>query len=94
MLSNFSTGALAPCRERRGVCLRNDLAPVVLWYNATLMKQWGYQVPTTWPQYEQIGQEVAKQHPGYIVGRGGHLRPRDLHVGQRVRPTTSPTSER
>ena len=52
-------------------CLRNDLAPVVLWYNATLMKQWGYQVPTTWPQYEQIGQEVAKQHPGYIVGAAG-----------------------
>ena len=52
-------------------CLRNDLAPVVLWYNAPLMKQWGYQVPTTWPQYEQIGQEVAKQHPGYIVGAAG-----------------------
>ena len=43
----------------------------VLWYNATLMKQWGYQVPTTWQQYEQIGQEVAKQHPGYIVGNAG-----------------------
>ena len=52
-------------------CLRNDLAPVVLWYNAPLMKQWGYQVPTTWPQYEQIGQEVATQHPGYIVGAAG-----------------------
>ena len=35
------------------------------------MKQWGYQVPTTWPQYEQIGEEVAKQHPGYIVGTAG-----------------------
>ena len=72
VLSNFSTGALAPCTVNGTVyCLRNDLAPVVLWYNATLMKQWGYQVPTTWPQYEQIGQEVAKQHPGYIVGAAG-----------------------
>ena len=52
-------------------CLRNDLAMVVLWYNAKLMKQWGYQVPTTWPQYEQLGQEVAKQHPGYLVGNAG-----------------------
>ena len=43
----------------------------MLWYNATLMKQWGYQVPTTWPQYEQLGQEVAKQHPGYLVGTAG-----------------------
>ena len=52
-------------------CLRNDLAPTMLWYNAPLMKQWGYQVPTTWQQYEQIGEEVAKQHPGYIVGAAG-----------------------
>ena len=72
VLSHFSTGALAPCTVNGTVyCLRNDLAPVVLWYNASLMKQWGYQVPTTWPQYEQIGQEVAAQHPGYIVGAAG-----------------------
>jgi len=72
VLSQFSAGALAPCTVNGTVyCLRNDLAPVVLWYNAPLMKKWGYQVPTTWPQYEQIGQEVAKQHPGYIVGAAG-----------------------
>jgi ABC-type glycerol-3-phosphate transport system substrate-binding protein len=72
VLSQFSSGALAPCTVNGTVyCLRNDLAPVVLWYNAPLMKQWGYQVPTTWPQYEQIGEEVASQHPGYIVGAAG-----------------------
>jgi ABC-type glycerol-3-phosphate transport system substrate-binding protein len=72
VLSNFSSGALAPCTVDGTVyCLRNDLAPTLLWYNAPLMKQWGYQVPTTWPQYEQIGQEVARQHPGYIVGAAG-----------------------
>lgn len=72
VLSQFSAGALSPCTVNGTVyCLRNDLAPTVLWYNATLMRQWGYQVPTTWPQYEQIGQEVAKQHPGYIVGAAG-----------------------
>jgi ABC-type glycerol-3-phosphate transport system substrate-binding protein len=72
VLSNFATGALAPCTVNGKVyCLRNDLAPDVLWYNATLMKQWGYQVPTTWPQYEQLGQEVARQHPGYLVGNAG-----------------------
>jgi ABC-type glycerol-3-phosphate transport system substrate-binding protein len=71
-LSQFSTGALAPCTVDGTVyCLRNDLAPTVLWYNAPLMKQWGYQVPTTWAQYEQIGEEVARQHPGYIVGAAG-----------------------
>jgi len=72
VLNNFSSGALAPCTVDGTVyCLRNDLAPTLLWYNAPLMKKWGYQVPTTWPQYEQIGQEVATQHPGYIVGAAG-----------------------
>ncbi len=71
-LSQFATGALAPCTVNGTVyCLRNDLAPVVLWYNAKLMAQWGYQVPTTWPEYEQLGQEVARQHPGYLVGNAG-----------------------
>ena len=86
VLSQFSTGALAPCTVNGTVyCLRNDLAPVVLWYNAPLMKQWGYQVPTTWAQYEQIGEEVATQHPGYIVGAAGDtFDPGDLHVGQPV----------
>ena len=72
VLSKFTTGALAPCTVNGTVyCLRNDLAPVVLWYNAPLMKQFGYQVPTTWAQYQQIGEQVAKQHPGYIVGSAG-----------------------
>ena len=72
VLSKFSPGRWTRARVNGTVyCLRNDLAPVVLWYNAPLMKQWGYQVPTTWPQYEQIGEEVAKQHPGYIVGAAG-----------------------
>jgi ABC-type glycerol-3-phosphate transport system substrate-binding protein len=72
VLGEFASGALAPCTLNGTVyCLRNDLAPVLLWYNAPLMKKWGYQVPTTWPQYEQLGAKVAKQHPGYIVGAAG-----------------------
>jgi ABC-type glycerol-3-phosphate transport system substrate-binding protein len=72
VLGNFATGALDPCTVNGKVyCLRNDLAFTVLWYNAKLMKQWGYQVPTTWQAYEQLGLEVAKQHPGYLVGNAG-----------------------
>ena len=71
-LSNFATGALNVCTvSGKAYCLRNDLAQVVLWYNAKLMKKWGYQVPTTWPQYQQLGEKVAKQHPGYLVGNAG-----------------------
>src|SRR6201989_1642787 len=35
------------------------------------MKKFGYQVPTTWEQYQALGPEVAKQHPGYIIGDVG-----------------------
>jgi multiple sugar transport system substrate-binding protein len=71
-LSGFATGANAPCTVNNTVyCLRNDLSQTVLWYNAALMKQWGYSVPTTWEQYEQLGEKVAAQHPGYLVGSVG-----------------------
>jgi ABC-type glycerol-3-phosphate transport system substrate-binding protein len=71
-LGNFAPGALNVCTVNGKVyCLRNDLAQVVLWYNAPLMKKWGYQVPTTWPQYQALGQKVAREHPGYLVGNAG-----------------------
>ncbi len=71
-LGNFATGALNVCTvDGKAYCLRNDLAQAVLWYNASLMKKWGYQVPTTWPQYQQLGEKVAQQHPGYLVGNAG-----------------------
>jgi ABC-type glycerol-3-phosphate transport system substrate-binding protein len=71
-LSGFSAGALDPCTVGGTVyCLRNDLAQGVLWYNAELMKQFGYQVPTTWEEYQALGEKVAKEHPGYVIGTAG-----------------------
>jgi ABC-type glycerol-3-phosphate transport system substrate-binding protein len=71
-ISGFSKGALNPCLVNGKLfCLRNDLAPNVLWYNDTLMKQFGYKVPTTWEQYETIGKDLAANHPGYIIGSVG-----------------------
>lgn len=71
-LSGFATGALNPCTVNGKVyCLRNDLAQNVLWYNKTLMDNFGYTIPTTWEQYEALGAEVAKDHPGYIIGAAG-----------------------
>ncbi len=62
----------APCEINGGLyCLRNDVAPDVLWYNAKLFKKWGYTAPTTWPQYEALGLKIAKQHPGYYVAMLG-----------------------
>ncbi|HEX4832473.1 MAG TPA: ABC transporter substrate-binding protein [Trebonia sp.] len=71
-LDGFAPNALAPCTVDGNVyCLRNDIGQNVLWYNAKLMKQFGYQVPTTWEQYQALGAQVAKQHPGYITGSVG-----------------------
>ncbi len=71
-LDGWATGANEPCTVNGTVyCLRNDLSQTVLWYNAKLMKQWGYQVPTTWEQYQALGEKVATEHPGYLVGSAG-----------------------
>ena len=71
-LQGFATGSLAPCQTGgHTYCLRNDIAQVVTWYNKKLMDQWGYQVPTTWEQYQALGEKVAAQHPGYVVGAVG-----------------------
>jgi ABC-type glycerol-3-phosphate transport system substrate-binding protein len=71
-LDNFAKGSLTACQYNgHTYCLRNDIAQVVLWYNKKLMDQFGYTVPTTWEQYEALGQKVAKEHPGYLVGSVG-----------------------
>jgi len=51
--------------------LRNDLAPVVLWYNQTLLDEFGYDIPETWEDYEAMSDDLAANHPGYILGSVG-----------------------
>lgn len=71
-LGNFTEGALNPCTVNGQVyCLRNDLAQAVLWYDKTLMDKFGYAVPTTWEEYQALGEKVAAEHPGYIIGTAG-----------------------
>ena len=52
-------------------CLRNDLAQFVTYYNAPLMTQFGYTVPTTWEDYQALSDKLAKEHPGYYLGTFG-----------------------
>ncbi|MFF7559786.1 ABC transporter substrate-binding protein [Streptomyces pseudovenezuelae] len=71
-LGQFSKGANDVCTVNGTVyCLRNDLSQAVLWYNAPLLKRFGYSVPATWEEYQQLGEKVAKEHPGYLVGDAG-----------------------
>lgn len=93
VLGNFATGALSPCTVNGVVyCLRNDLAQNVLWYNAKLMKQFGYKVPTTWEQYETLSDEVAKQHPGYIMGTAGDAWAPEIYMWGSQCPASDVTS--
>ncbi|MGY6026468.1 ABC transporter substrate-binding protein [Streptomyces spinosirectus] len=71
-LDGWAKGANTPCTVKGTLyCLRNDLAQTVLWYNAPLMKKWGYKVPATWEDYQTLGKKVAADHPGYLVGSAG-----------------------
>lgn len=72
ILDKFAPGANAPCTfDGKLFCLRNDLAQNVLWYNKPLLDQFGYQVPTTWEEYASLGERVASEHPGYVIGAFG-----------------------
>lgn len=71
-LKGFADGALDPCTFNDATyCLRNDLAQNVLWYNKKLMDEFGYSVPTTWEEYRELGEKVAREHPGHLVGTAG-----------------------
>ena len=80
-LDNFAKGALSPCQYNgHTYCMRHDIAQVMLWYNKTLMDKWGYQVPTTWQQYQDLGLKVAKEHPGYLVGSVGDTNSQESYL--------------
>jgi ABC-type glycerol-3-phosphate transport system substrate-binding protein len=71
-IAGFAKGSLDPCTvDGQVYCLRNDLAQTALWYNKSLLAKFGYAVPTTWEEYQALGEKVAKEHPGYIVGAAG-----------------------
>ena len=71
-LDGYAKGSMDQCTVNGKVyCVRNDLAQNVLWYNKPLMNKFGYQVPTTWEEWRDLGLKVSKEHPGYLVGEVG-----------------------
>ena len=74
IIDGFAEGSLDPCiSEGKLVCLRNDLAQEILYYNVPLMEEFGYEVPDTWEEYEALGLQVAEEHPGYVIGTFGDV---------------------
>jgi len=72
VLSQWPAPSTAQCTiDGQLYCVQDNLAQVVLWVNKKLMDQFGYSVPTTWQQWAALGQKVATEHPGYIVGNVG-----------------------
>jgi ABC-type glycerol-3-phosphate transport system substrate-binding protein len=70
--SQWPKTSLAQCTVNGTlVCIQDNLAPVVLWVNQKLMTQFGYTVPKTWQDWAALGEKVAKDHPGYIIGTTG-----------------------
>ncbi|GAA3636929.1 extracellular solute-binding protein [Microbacterium awajiense] len=71
-LDGFTPGALDPMTVDGTVYgVRNDLAPVLLWYNQDLLDEFGYDIPETWEEYEELSDKLAAEHPGYILGSVG-----------------------
>jgi len=74
IVNAFVPGSLDPCytSDKKLLCLRNDLAPLILWYNKPLMDQFGYTLPTTWEEFQGLSDKLAKDHPGYVMGSAGN----------------------
>lgn len=69
ILAEFSTNANAPCSiDGELLCLRNDVAQYVTWYDEPLMEKLGHAVPETWEALGALGAELGPE--GYILGSG------------------------
>jgi ABC-type glycerol-3-phosphate transport system substrate-binding protein len=72
LLSKWPAASTAQCTiDGTQYCVQDNLAQVVLWVNKKLMDKFGYTVPKTWQEWAALGQKVATEHPGYIVGNIG-----------------------
>lgn len=70
VVDGFLPNALSPCQTPDGrlLCLRNDLAHFIVWYDEKLMTENGFDVPATWEEFEALGHAAAEK--GLIVGTG------------------------
>lgn len=81
VLDGFQANVIAECTlpDGRIICLSNDVAQSVTYYNKPLMDQFGYSVPTTWEDLATLGEKVATEHPGYTIGAFGDALSLDMY---------------
>jgi ABC-type glycerol-3-phosphate transport system substrate-binding protein len=65
----FYKNSNTPCElDGKLLCLRNDMAHFVTWYNAKLMADLGEDVPTTWEEFAALGSRIGPK--GMALGSG------------------------
>lgn len=65
----FYPNGNSPCHVNgKLLCLRNDLAHMIVWYDKDAMAALGKAVPTTWEEFQALGAELGPQ--GYALGTG------------------------
>ena len=65
----FYPNGNAPCWVNgKLLCLRNDLAHMIVWYDKDAMKALGKDVPATWEDFEKLGADLAPK--GLALGTG------------------------
>lgn len=63
----FYPNGNSPCHVNgKLLCLRNDLAHDIVWYDKPGMEALGKAVPTTWEEFQKLGEELGPQ--GYVLG--------------------------
>jgi len=70
---NFATQNSGCTIDGHRYCRTNDLAQDVMWYNKPLLEEFGYELPTTWEEYTELGNKLAEEHPGYVIGAAGEV---------------------
>lgn len=69
LVDEFYPNSNSPCViGDRLLCLRNDMAHMITWYNKPQMEELGLEVPTTWEEFEALGAVVGPQ--GMALGTG------------------------
>lgn len=68
-VDEFYPNGNSPCYVNgKLLCLRNDLAHMIIWYDKPLLDSLGAKVPTTWEEFQALGDALAPK--GYVLGSG------------------------
>jgi len=69
LVDEFYANSNSPCvLNGRLLCLRNDMAHMITWYNKPQMEELGLAVPTTWEEFAALGAVVGPM--GMALGTG------------------------